>query len=557
MRLPLQITSLSIFTLLFIWATYKLPDWLPVDIFLRLDPLVSFTAILASREIIHRVLWSLLLIGATLMIGRFFCAYGCPMGASIDFLDRFFFQKEKGRGKLKDEKLRKLKFIALVLFFGAAVAGVALAYFLDPIALLTRFYTFFLYPLVITLLNLFLDLLRPLFKALGLVRLSHFYYPQPFFYMSLITFLIFSAVIAFNYFAPRFWCRYLCPLGALLSLISPLGLLKRRVTERCNQCLQCQRACPMGAIPEDPRKTRLPECIQCRSCQEVCPKDAVRFRPRTSTPLAFPGEEGYLPTSLSRRELFFSSAGGLAVAFLTDRTPFTPLHGKYHLVRPPGAIPEAQFLSTCIRCGECMKACPTNTLQPCFWQSGLAGLWTPRMELRLAGCEQSCHVCGKVCPTQAIRSLSLEEKNHAKVGTAVIYKEKCLVWAQDKLCLVCDEICPYNAIVFRTIEGYRRPVVIASRCNGCGYCELKCPVQGDSAIVVVPSGQIRLKEGSYVSEAKRLALEFKPDPGDDKYILEQSGLKVKDGPGDVPKSFPPRPAPPQQKAKPQKPKGFL
>jgi formate hydrogenlyase subunit 6/NADH:ubiquinone oxidoreductase subunit I len=173
------------------------------------------------------------------------------------------------------------------------------------------------------------------------------------------------------------------------------------------------------------------------------------------------------------------------------------------------------------------------------------------MDLRLAPCDQNCNVCGKVCPTQAIRSLSLEEKTHAKAGTAILRKEMCLVWAENKICLICDEICPYNAIVFRPVEGYRRPVVIASKCNGCGFCEQRCPVKGESAIVVVPNGEIRLKEGSYVKEAKRLQLEFKADPGDDKYILEESGFKVDEKKKSEERILP------EEKSQPKKPKGFL
>jgi formate hydrogenlyase subunit 6/NADH:ubiquinone oxidoreductase subunit I len=173
------------------------------------------------------------------------------------------------------------------------------------------------------------------------------------------------------------------------------------------------------------------------------------------------------------------------------------------------------------------------------------------MDTRLAPCDQNCNVCGKVCPTQAIRSISLEEKTHAKVGTAVLRKEMCLVWAENKICLICDEICPYNAIVFRPVEGYRRPVVIPSKCNGCGFCEQRCPVKGESAIVVTQNGEIRLKEGSYIKEAKKLQLEFKPDPGDDKYMLEESGLKIeggKKGKENIPSG---------EKPQPKKPKGFL
>jgi polyferredoxin len=521
-----QALSLGLFTLLFALANYWLPDWLPADIYLRLDPLLGLSAVLTGREWIGRALAGVILLFLTALVGRFFCAYVCPLGAVLDFLDPVLFRRTARPTIGNDALLRKVKYVTLIAFFGAAAIGVSLVHFLDPIAILTRTFTFVFYPAFIALANLGLDVVRPLARAMGWMTMATLSYPQPIYYQALLTLAIFAGIVGLSRWTARFWCRYLCPLGALLSLLSPLGRLRRTVGPECPACGLCQDACPMAAAVEG-GATRVAECIQCQTCVTVCQENAIAF-PIARQPIPI-GE--YTRIDLSRRGFLYSVAGGVGLGFLVRHTPAAALQGKRQLIRPPGALPEAEFLRTCIRCGECMKACVTNTLQPCVADAGLEGIWTPKMELRFAACEQNCNVCGKVCPTQAIRSLSLDEKNHAKVGTAILKKESCLVWAQDKLCLICDEICPYNAIVFRTIDGYRRPIVIPSHCNGCGFCETRCPVQGDSAIVVVPHDEIRLKTGSYVTEATRLQLDFTPDPGDDRFILERERQGGEGAPG--------------------------
>ncbi|GAG69664.1 unnamed protein product [marine sediment metagenome] len=153
-----------------------------------------------------------------------------------------------------------------------------------------------------------------------------------------------------------------------------------------------------------------------------------------------------------------------------------------------------------------MKVCPTNGLQPCILEAGINGLWTPKLVSRIGGCEKNCNKCSQICPTSAIRKLSLEEKSYAKIGTAVIDRSRCIAWEQDKVCLICDEICPYNAIssLNETIRETTllRPFVDERICTGCGLCESRCPIEGQAAIQVFSIGEERITKGSYITDEK-------------------------------------------------------
>ncbi|MEW5774794.1 MAG: 4Fe-4S binding protein, partial [Thermodesulfobacteriota bacterium] len=315
--------------------------------------------------------------------------------------------------------------------------------------------------------------------------------------------LFFAAVFGLLRRAPRFWCRYLCPTGALLGLCAHPGrrLHRRRVSEACTACGACARRCPMEAIPEeDPRATRERECIGCRTCADACPENAVAFAGRPAPPRPAPAVD------LSRREAVGAVAAGLA-AVVAARVGLYEFRGRAafgepmpeSLVRPPGALPESDFLALCLRCGLCMKACPSNMLQPAGGGLGLAALLSPLAVARRGACEPLCLACGAVCPSGALRPLDLREKPWAKLGTAVVRPEKCLAFEQDLACLVCDEACPYDAIRLEKRPGKRAgvPVVDEKRCAGCGFCENKCPVRAAPAIFVTPLGAQRLTAGSY------------------------------------------------------------
>ena len=358
MRAAIQALSLGLFTVLFALANYRLPDWLPADIYLRLDPLLGLSAIVAGRAWVPRAIWGLVLLVATVLVGRFFCSYVCPLGAILDFLDPLLFRRAKRRTLDADARLRNVKYVVLILFIAAALAGSSLVYLLDPISLLTRTYTLALFPPFVGLVNLVLDAVRPVAEAMRWMSIATLSYAQPVFYMSLVTFLVFAGIIALGRLAPRFWCRYLCPLGALLSLVSPLGRLRRDGRARVPGLRSVPEDVPHGR--GDGRGRHSP--CRMHPVPHLC--GGLPRRPHRLPGLAARRSRASSRPDLSRRGFLYSVAGGVGLGFAVQQSPFTPLQNKQQLIRPPGALPESEFLTTCIRCGECMKSCLTNTLQP-------------------------------------------------------------------------------------------------------------------------------------------------------------------------------------------------
>jgi polyferredoxin len=525
----LQVPLFILFLVLLWLAAYPLPSWFDVDLFLRLDPLISLGAMATARDYIPRVAWVVLVLGLSLILGRLFCGYICPMGATIDFVD---WLRRKSKGKTSENsfevsgRYRSLKYLFLAGLAGTSLVGMSSVFLFSPLSLITRFYSFVLYPLVLLISNLFLETFSPVFPFINLERLAFIRFSVPRFNTNLFVAGLVLAIFLLGVIRPRFWCRNLCPSGAVFALFSLRPLLRRRVSEKCNGCGKCLRACPMGAIGKDIVTTAHTECITCLQCQEVCPEKAISFGIMKKAPAPVP------EIDLSRRKVLSAGVAGMAAAAMT-MTNLTHLHGgetpralrSASLIRPPGALPEPAFQARCVRCGECMKGCLTNTLQPVWFEAGLSGIWSPKVTARLAGCEQNCNLCGLVCPTGAIRPLNMEEKLYAKIGTARIEKSRCIAWEQDRQCLICDEICPYNAIASQIVDGHPVPVpaVDENRCNGCGYCETKCPVVGVSAIIVEPLGEVRLASGSYRDKAKELGLVFQAKTG----LEEHSILDVK------------------------------
>jgi ferredoxin len=302
---------------------------------------------------------------------------------------------------------------------------------------------------------------------------------------------LFAGVFLLGLLGPRFWCRYVCPSGALLSLPSLLSRFKRQVHDRCIACGKCLEVCPFDAIQPD-LGTRILNCAFCQTCGGVCPTAAIHFGPLSrSTPNH--KRDVAVGQPLTRRAMLGSVAGGTAAALLTRFA--TTAHARP--VRPPGSVPEESFLDLCIRCEQCLKVCPGPVLQAAGLEHGFEALWTPVAVFPHAGCHQDCNFCTQVCPTGAIQPLSLADKRRFLIGLAVVDSGSCLPHRGERDCQLCFDECNaagYRAIEMRPIQLATGPIpegtfspeqieqmgrilapfVKADACVGCGLCEYRC-----------------------------------------------------------------------------------
>jgi polyferredoxin/formate hydrogenlyase subunit 6/NADH:ubiquinone oxidoreductase subunit I len=497
-----------LFLVLFIKTDYAGVDELTwaVNLLFRIDPFLALAAMLAAKTVIALMLPALLTLGLTLVFGRFFCGWVCPMGALIDVSRRLF-----GRTTtlIPEPGRRQLKYYLLFFLLAAALFGLPLAGYLDPFSLLVRSFTFAVQPgldhAATTLFTWTYQQAPPWVNALTepvYALLKRFVLPfsDKVYALSVLSLLLLLTVLGLSWVERRFFCRKVCPLGALLALVARFSLLRLSGgSAECSQCRQCRTVCPMAAIDET-RAIASAECTLCLDCLTHCPRSRIHYGWRRSG-------SGKQTTDLSRRAIVASLAAGALAPLALPARPHAR-QAEPLLIRPPGALAEKEFLGLCVRCGECMKVCIGNALHAAWLEAGLEGIFTPRLIGRIGYCEYNCTLCGQVCPTGAIRKLRKPEKQAIVIGRAHFDKNRCLPYASGIPCIVCEEHCPTpdKAIKFREVEvdnsrgelvKVRQPYVIDHLCIGCGICEHKCPLSGTAAVLVTSAGESRHADSSF------------------------------------------------------------
>lgn len=496
-----QYLFLALFLLLFLKTEYRGNDRIvaAVNGFFRADPLVAVSYLLAEKAFTWLILPGLLLLGLSLLLGRFFCGWVCPLGTILDLA---FSRIRKTRGVTLLGG--NLKYLLLIALLTCSLFGLNLSGLMDPLALLLRALTFFFHPLLgdsfrqawVALYRVMgeqRDLLAPGYSIVRdhILPFRETIYPLAFFSSVLLL-----LILVLERYGRRTWCRTLCPLGTLLGLAGRFSPITRIPERLCPDCGVCREICPGSfqgeTLPGD-------ECILCMQCRVRCPSQRVRF-----SLSRFPGQP-YLP---ERRVVLGGMLSGFFLArFFRFRSPETGAR----LLRPPGVQNEAEFLKRCVRCGECMKVCLKSALYPALLQAGVEGLYTPVVIPRLGYCEYNCTLCGQVCPTGAIPELELVEKRRAVMGKAVFDRNHCLPFARKVDCIVCEEHCPVPAKAIRSRrvavvspDGRRvliqEPYLVDELCTGCGICEYVCPLEGKAGIEV-----FSVKDRTPLVEHERIA----------------------------------------------------
>ncbi|MBN1424679.1 4Fe-4S binding protein [Candidatus Fermentibacteria bacterium] len=485
----LRRTYQTFFLLLFLFLlTVGRTGWIrgwPVDLFFHADPLLAIGTMLSSRSLHGGLALSLGVVLATVFLGRVFCGWVCPLGTLNDAIGW------RGRGSAAKQRaanapraLFRTKYYLLVGFLVAALLGTLLAGMLDPLSLVARGLQ---------------TLVGPLLAGVGVPLFSHDVYLPG----GILPALLLASVLAANRFIPRLWCKAFCPLGALLGLLSryaPFGI--GRDSALCTSCGVCDLTCSGAATPS--AELARSECVVCMNCRTRCPEGALSYG-RVGAPVPErrpPGIDG-------RRAALAAVVGLVAWPAIRAGSP-SPAEAAERRVRPPGAVPEDEFLARCARCGLCARSCPTGVIQLATSEAGVEGIWTPVMRFDAGYCEVSCVLCGHVCPTGAIQALTparklgreADEQTPVKIGTAFYDRGRCLPWAMDRPCVVCEEVCPVSPkaiwtqdATVQTRDGeaitLKRPQVDPARCIGCGICQYHCPVEDRPAIRVSAVGESR------------------------------------------------------------------
>lgn len=368
----------------------------------------------------------------TLIFGRVYCSALCPLGILQELLMLIFIPIKKILKKNEPfvQKHYGFSYILAAVCFGGLLGGTAVIIrHFDPYSVLGN--------------------------AVGLGVYG-------------IIFIVLLAILVF--FKNRFFCTNICPIGAILGWISRCSMFKIRINpDICVRCAKCAQKCPTGSIDFKNSSVNNETCIKCFDCLGSCHRSALTYGLKKNDDTAF---------DMGRREFLVKSGSFLllALAFRAGLTYTKRVGQKFKkALLPAGAGSTKEFANHCLNCNLCVQNCPMKIIKKANREFPVVHL-----DYSKNHCDYNCHKCSEICPSGALKPLTLKQKQRTQIGTAHIDTSVCVK------CGLCVMECPRQII---SKKAGHHPIVNAKECIGCGACQNACPV---GAIKVKPTENQKL-----------------------------------------------------------------
>ena len=365
--------------------------------------------------------------------GRFYCSVFCPFGILQDIIGGIF-KRKCG----KSPNFYYIRYILLAVALACTALGIGAVFrYLDPYSNFGNIVTGFVH-----------------FKD-----------------VSLFTFIPLIIIAALVLWKNRIFCTSICPAGTILGLCSKFGFYKMYLSQDiCKKCGQCEKVCPAGAIDSEKITLDNERCIRCMRCVAKCPGHGILFGIQKTSVKFDPSRRNFITTGV----VLAVAAGVLAKGKDIAKTVVESF--KNRPILPPGAVSPEDFAQKCTNCGLCIEHCKGKILK-----KPDADYETVHIDFSKGKCEYDCKNCSDICPTGAIKKMSIETKQNCRIGLVKLNRDIC------SKCGLCSHICPKGAIEFTAGQ---MPVYNPAKCIGCGACQNICPVHAIEIVSINKQSQI-------------------------------------------------------------------